>query len=265
MVVGVIHLRAMPGDPAYIGGGFDAVIDAALADFDAYVEGGADAVMVENFGSAPFRKGDATSRIPAHQVALTARVVTECKRRNSELEIGVNCLRNDAHSALGIAAACDASMIRVNVHSGAYVTDQGLIEGEAYETLRYRQSLGCDVAIWADVLVKHATPLAPLDPVDATHDCVRRGMADAVIVTGAATGASVDTSLLEVVSSASDGKPVLLGSGVSPEGLARYGAHADGVIVGTWVKEEGILSRPVDAARVRQLVDAASAHLRSKR
>ena len=259
MIVGVVHLRPMPGDAAYRSSGFEGVLNSAWRDFEALVEGGVDAVIVENFGSAPFVKGISGHRLPPHQAACIARLVAGFTERWPEGALGVNCLRNDALSALGIAAACGASFVRVNVHVGAYVTDQGVIEGEAAKTLRYRRELGdpAEIAIWADVLVKHAAPLAPLEAAQATHDCVLRGLADAVIVTGRATGAPVDVELLKEVSAAAHQAPVYLGSGVTPARLGELAAHADGAIVGTWLKRDGELHAPVDAARVRQLVEAA--------
>ena len=81
------------------------------------------------------------------------------------IAIGINVLRNDARAALAIAAVVGAACIRVNVHTGARVTDQGLVEGRAAETLRLRRALGAEsVAIWADVNVKHSAPLGPRDP-----------------------------------------------------------------------------------------------------
>ena len=142
--IGVIHLPPMPGDPkATRETTFDSVVEHALVDGRALLAGGVDAIVVENFGSAPFAKGDAGSRLPPHQVALMTRVV-EAMVREEKCPIGVNCLRNDIRSALGIAAATGAQFVRVNVHTGAYVTDQGLIEGEAHQTLRYRRELGAD-------------------------------------------------------------------------------------------------------------------------
>jgi uncharacterized protein len=254
--VGVVHVPAMPGDPCYVDGGFAQVESFAMRDVDALVAGGVEGLIVENFGSAPFFKGDATSRIPPHQVAFLAHLSARIKRE-TQLFVGVNCLRNDARSAMGIAAAVDLDFIRINVHTGAYLTDQGIIEGEAAQTLRYRSSLGAShVRILADVLVKHAAPLAPLDPSTVVDDTVKRGLADALVVTGSATGAEIDEGRLRVVRHASKGAPVLLGSGVTPENAARCMAWADGAIVGTWLKVDGDVANPVDPSRVA-LVAAA--------
>ncbi len=257
-LIGVVHLPALPGDPRHDGGGFSAVEAFAQRDAAALVAGGVDGVILENFGSAPFPKGSAGDRVPPHHVAFLALLAAGFKARH-DVPVGVNCLRNDAYSALGAAAAAGADFIRVNVHTGAYVTDQGLIEGEAAHTLRYRAALGpgaAKISIAADVLVKHAAPLAPLTPEDATHDCVARGLADAVIVTGEATGAPISPDLLRRVAKAAGDTPVLLGSGLTPDNAPALVPHAHGGIVGTWVKEQGDVSAPVDPKRVASLAKA---------
>ncbi len=256
-LLGVVHLLALPGDPAHESGGFTAAYARARADAEALVSGGVDGLIVENFGSAPFVKGCAGDRVPPHQAAALARVCLDCKALG--VPVGVNCLRNDAHTAIGIAAACELDFIRVNVHTGAYVTDQGVIEGEAAATLRYRAMLGSPIEIWADVLVKHAAPLAPLEPETATHDCLDRGLADAVIVTGTATGAPVDVELLRRVRVAAGDKPVVIGSGLTVQNAARLLGYADTAIVGTWLKHDGVVRNPVDPERVRTLVAACRA------
>jgi hypothetical protein len=261
-LIGVIHLPALPGDPGYREGGFAAVERHAMRDAEALVAGGVDALIVENFGSAPFPKGDAGHRLPAHQVAFLALITRELVRLGRP--VGVNCLRNDALAALGIAAAAGASFVRVNVHTGAYVTDQGVIEGEADVSMRYRMALGATaVAVLADVLVKHATPLAPLTATSATHDCLDRGLADGVIVTGAATGAPVDLELLREVRVAAGDQPVYTGSGLDPARAEAIVPLLEGAIVGTWVKQGGQLKAPVDPGRVRELAAVCRGRFRA--
>lgn len=260
-ILGVVHLPAMPGDPL-AGGDFDAMVAHAIADAEALRDGGIDGIVVENFGSVPFAKGDASSPLPPHQVAGMTRAVVAIRDR-FDGPLGVNCLRNDAEAALGIAAATGAQFIRVNVHVGAYVTDQGLIEGRAHATLRSRAALAPSVAILADVLVKHATPLAPVTPKDATEDTVKRGLADGVIVTGRATGAPVDADLLRSVGAAAGEAPVYIGSGLTREGADTLAPLCDGAIVGTAFKRDGQVRAPVDPQRVRALCDAVRPRLRA--
>lgn len=251
-LIGVIHLPPLPGDPLHEDSSFAEVEQRALADAAALAEGGADALLVENFGSVPFAK----EQIEPHQVAAMALYARQCAQR-FDLPVGINCLRNDARSAIGIAAAAQLAFVRVNVHTGAYVTDQGLIEGRADETLRYRQRLGVrdSVRILADVMVKHAAPLGALDIGQAAADCLGRGCADGVIITGAATGAGIAPADLERVRAAIGEGPLYLGSGVTPELAPTLAPLADGAIVGTWIKRGGQLHAPVDAERVGRLAD----------
>jgi len=254
-LIGVVHLAAVPGDPGHHGAGFDAVLDAALRDARALAQGGMHGVIVENFGSWPFPKGTPDQPTPPVQVAFLARAV-DAVRRETGLPTGVNVLRNDAAAAVSIAAACGSAFVRVNVHAGAALTDQGLIEGRAFETLRLRTALGAQsVGVLADVRVKHAAPLVQRALQDEVEELVQRAGADGVIVTGRGTGHPVDAALLAQVASHAGDAPVYIGSGFSPQ-RARLLEHAHGAIVGTWVKQGGDVRAPVDVARVRELVAA---------
>lgn len=255
-IYGVVHVQALPGDPH--GTTFEEAISCAMRDAEALANGGVHGIVIENFGSIPFVKGDASQRLPPHQVAALTKIAARCKS-NFDLEIGINCLRNDAYSAMGIAAACDLDFIRVNVHVGAAVTDQGLIEGEAAHTLRYRRELGCRAKVFADVLVKHAAPLGVTDPYDATRDCVHRGLADAVIVSGSGTGEPVSLERLQIVNRAAASVPVFVGSGLTPDAFDDVLPLISGAIVGTWFKRAGITRNPVDTKRVREFMDTIEA------
>lgn len=246
-VFGMIHLGALPGAPMYRS--IDEVIETALRDARAIASGGCDGFLVENFGDRPFTRG----RVEAETVAAMSRVVSEIARE-VRVPFGVNVLRNDALSAIAIAAATGASFIRVNVHTGAMVTDQGIIEGDAFATLRKRAALAPHVLIFADHLVKHAVPLGNSDPLQMAKDLRLRGLADAIIVTGAETGAAADPSRLRLLRDALDA-PLILGSGLTADNASQF-ADADAAIVGTAIKREGRVDEPVDVARVEAIVRA---------
>jgi len=251
-LIGVVHLLPLPGSPRYRR--MADVLDRAVSDATAYAEGGFDAVIVENYGDAPFRK----DRIEPAAVAALALCV-DAVRRAVPLEIGVNALRNDARAALGVAAAAGAGFIRVNVHAGVVATDQGWIEGRADETVRERTALQCKVRIAADVHVKHGRPMHGGDIGAAAADLFGRAAADAVIVTGAATGAPTSLEDLAKVREAAGRRTVIAGSGVTPSTVREILDVADGVIVGTAVKKGGRTTRPVDPERVAALARAAKA------
>jgi len=258
-LIGMVHLGALPGSARYdaLEMPLEAVLERARADARALVDGGADAVMIENFFDAPFAK----TNVPVHTVAALTRAVLAVREAVGEaLPVGVNVLRNDAVSAIAIAAVTGARFVRINVYVGAAVTDQGIIEGAAREAVLYRRSLGADVAIFADVFVKHAAQIG--DPVqttleDAAKDAVYRGLADALIVSGAATGAPTDPETVARVAGAVPGTPILVGSGFDTiSAVALLQAGATGAIVGTSLKGGGDIAAPIEAKRVRALRDA---------
>jgi membrane complex biogenesis BtpA family protein len=220
------------------------VLDRAVADADRLASAGFDGIIVENFGDTPFLAGRAP---PETAAALTHAVVRV--RDATDLPIGVNVLRNDAATALGIALATGARFVRVNVHTGSMWTDQGLIHGRAGDTMRRRADLGADVAVFADVHVKHATPPAGSDLSTVAADTWERGRADALIVSGGGTGRPTADDDLDAVRAAAPGAPVLVGSGSTAADVARLLDHADGVIVGSAVMTDGRAGGPIDARR----------------
>ena len=248
----MVHLRALPGAPLFAS--LDEVIEAALFDVRALAAGGVDGFVVENFGDRPFFK----NRVPAETVAAMTRVVAELAR-SVPLPFGVNVLRNDARTALAVAAATGAAFIRVNVHAGAFVADQGILEGEAAETMRLRAALCPHVLVFDDHMVKHATPLgAPDNPqieLQSARDLRLRALADAIVVSGAETGAPADPARLRRLRESMPDVPLVVGSGLTAENAARF-ADADAAIAGTSVKRDGAVDAPVDRERVARLAAA---------
>jgi membrane complex biogenesis BtpA family protein len=254
-VIGMLHIPALPGSPQNTLG-LVAIVEWVLADAEALAGGVIDGFMIENFGDVPFYP----QQVPPHTVAFMTMVGAEIRRR-FDLPLGVNVLRNDACAALAVAAAAGARFIRVNIYTGARLTDQGVIQGTAHETVRYRKLLGCDVKIFADVDVKHSAPLAARKLDEEVADLVSRGCADAIIVTGSATGNPTSLEDLEIAKQAAGRAPVIAASGVDLTNVAAIMKVADGLIVGTAFKRDNVTTNPVDADRVR----AFSAAVRTAR
>ncbi len=246
----MVHLEPLPGAPGY-GGSMDAILDRARVDAQAIKAAGFDGIMVENFGDAPFFSDDA----PKVTIAALTRAVAEVAAVG--IPTGVNVLRNDGLGALAVAAATGAQFVRINVLSGIMYTDQGPIVGAAALVARARRELCPDTAIMADVFVKHATPPAGLTLIDATNDLVERAGADAVIVSGAGTGAATSLDDLRTVADRSH-LPVFVGSGATASTIRAILAIGDGAIVGSDTKIDGIATNPVDLERAAAVVRAAS-------
>lgn len=259
-LVGVLHLPPLPGSPRSALP-VAAIADAVARDARALADAGFDLVMVENFGDAPFFKEHVP---PATIAALTACAIA-VRSACPDLPLGINVLRNDGLAAVAIAAAVGAACVRINVLSGARVTDQGVVEGRAAEVLRLRRELGRpDLQIWADVAVKHSSPLAPVDLVDETRDLVHRALADAVLVTGSGTGHAVDPARLRAVRRAAGGFPVYVASGATEADLPVLAGMSDGVIVGSALRSDGRAGGPVDPERARRFAAAFRAAFSSR-
>ena len=249
ILIGVIHLLPLPGSPRW-NGNLISVMNRAKMEACVLEDGGAQGIIVENFGDSPFRTG----RVEPETVAAMTLAV-ERVRSSVSIPVGINMLRNDAISALAVAVATGCEFIRVNVHYGVMATDEGIVEGEAHETTRRRRSLNADVQILADVLVKHAEPMGQSDIGLVAQETTRRALADGLIVSGPATGQPTNSFDVSVVRRAVPDGFVLVGSGINEHNVWRILEHADGAIVGTSLKTEGIVTNPVDPDRVRRLTE----------
>jgi uncharacterized protein len=254
ILIGMLHVPPLPGSPQ-AAMPLQAIREFVLRDAEALIEGGISNLMLENFGDTPFFPGT----VPAHTVAHLTAIASEVAARFPTAELGINVLRNDGCAALAIAAATGASFVRVNVLSGARLTDQGIIQGIAHDLLRLRKQLAATgVAILADVDVKHSAAITQRPLSDEIDDAIKRGHADAIIVSGNSTGATVDKTQLTEAVAAAHSTPVLLGSGVTAESINKLVGLAAGCIIGTAVKRDGNVNEQVEAQRVREIVAAST-------
>lgn len=256
-LVGVIHLAPLPSSPRYAHN-LGEIVDDAAREGRALAEAGFDGVIVENFGDAPFIPGE----VAPVTVAAMTRVASALHDAAPGLALGINVLRNDARAALAVAAVTGAQMIRVNVHAGARVTDQGVIAGRAHETLRERRALELGrLLLWCDVAVKHAAPLGARPLAEEARELAGRALADAVLVTGSGTGAEAQASDLATVLGAV-ACPVLIASGCTPQNIGALmavsaeGKSPHGVIVGSTLKRDGRAGAPLDLERAKRFAAA---------
>lgn len=259
-VIGMLHLMPLPGSPEY-GYSRTTITKRLLEDAEALVSGGVHALMMENFGDVPFYPDN----VPSHVIAEITALAMLVRTHFDGVPIGINVLRNDGMAAMAVAAAVGAAFVRVNILTGARLTDQGIIQGRAHEILRLRETLDAhQVSVWADVDVKHSVPLAAPRPLqDEVDDLLERGKADAVIVSGFGTGKPTDPAKVKAVKEATIHAakggpltPVLLGAGVTAQTLPALWPHADGFIVGTSMKHGGVPDAPVDRNRVEDFMKA---------
>lgn len=230
-----------------------AVVQEAVERAELLTRHGIRAVMVENFGDTPFF----ADSVPPVTVAAVTACVSAIRSETSAV-VGVNVLRNDALSALSIAATTGARFIRVNVLSGWMSTDQGPIIGRAADLARTRAHLDPGVEVWADVFVKHATPPPGATLEQSALDTWERGGADALVISGTGTGRAPDLERFRRVAEAVPDAPLAAGSGANSGNLAELGSVADHVIVGTALEVDGRPGAPLDPDRVSAFVSAAA-------
>ena len=254
-IIGMVHLLPLPGSPSYDFYGMEAVIEHALRDAEALVSGGVDALMVENMWDLPYYVG---MEVPPEEMtaqAVAARAVVEAV----EVPVGVNVIHNGGRVTLAIAVAAGADFIRVCLLTGARVWDTGEFDrGCAAELLRWRKNLGAEhIKLFADVDKKHSVAFPGIDL--ATHvEWTEFYLADALIVSGKMTGAAPE---LEKVRRARElaTRPILMGSGTTADNIARFLQYADGDIVGTALKVDGIAENLVDVERVKRYMSEVRA------
>lgn len=254
-IIGMVHCIPLPGAPGYTGYGMQPIIDHARRDALALAAGGCHGLIVENMWDIPFRAGP---HIAPESIAAQA-VVAERVRQEVALPLGINLVHNGGVALLGIALAARASFIRVCLFTGAGVWDAGSWdEGCAAELLRRRKELHAEqIKLLVDVDKKHSVRFPGIDL--ATHIAWTTFFgADALIVSGRMTGDAPDLAYVREARRLAGTTPLLLGSGTSEENIAAFLDVADGVIVGSSIKEQGEIANPVDAERVRRFVRAAT-------
>ncbi|RMH26897.1 MAG: hypothetical protein D6693_06270 [Planctomycetota bacterium] len=251
-LIGMIHVGATPGSPRAARDP-GALADAAADEARALADAGFDAAIVENMHDRPYVMDPGPE-----VVACMTRAALAARDAAPGLALGVQILSGDGIDALAVAHAASASFIRVENFAFAHVADEGLMtRARAGPLLRRRRAIGAEsVAVFADVKKKHASHAltADLGLADACR-AAEFFLADGLVITGVATGGPTDPADLAEARSAS-GLPILVGSGATASSLPALLEHADGVIVGSAIKEDGRWDRPVDHDRCRAMARA---------
>lgn len=252
-LIGMLHVGPLPGSPGHRSSGttIDAEIARAVTEAETYRAAGFHGLMIENMFDRPYLK----SQVGPEVVAAMAVIGREV-RRAVPVPLGVQVLAAANEEAVAVALACGAAFVRVEGFVFAHVADEGLIEADAGPLLRYRAAVGAEhIRVFADIKKKHSSHAitADVDIVETAH-AAEFARADGVIVTGAATGRAAEASEVAAVSGAV-GIPVFVGSGITPDNVAAFAA-ADGLIVGSAVKQRGDWSMPLDPGAVRRMADA---------
>lgn len=253
-IIAMIHVGASPGTPRH-GEPVLRIIEQAVTEAREYARHGVDALLIENMHDVPYLKGGVGPEVVAAMTAVACAVRGACP-----LPLGVQVLAAANREALAVALAAGAEFIRAENFAYAHVADEGLMPtADAGPLLRYRRHIGAErVQVFADVKKKHSSHAITADVslAEAARTTEFFGAAG-VIVTGAATGVPASPADVRCVREAVR-IPVLVGSGLTPENLHEYWPHADGFIVGSSLKRDGVWSNALDAERIARFMSAAS-------
>jgi len=252
-LIGTIHLDPLPGAPRYVGAAIRDIVRRAVEDASRYVDGGIDGLIVENEGDIPFLKPDQVG----HETVAVMSVITAAVVEAVEVPVGVLCLANATLQSIAIAKAGGARFVRANQWANAYIANEGFIEGSAATSLRYRAAIDArHVRVFADVHVKHGSHAIVADRsiAELTHD-TEAFDADVLIATGQRTGDPTTVEEVRQISAVAS-RPLLVGSGLDAGNAESLMSVADGAIVGSAMKKDGVWWNPVSVARTRAIVDA---------
>jgi membrane complex biogenesis BtpA family protein len=251
-VIGMVHLWPLPGSPGYAGHGIDDILDHAQRDADALLEGGADGLIVENMWDLPYYVATDVEIEAVVAQGVAARKIKEM----AGVPVGVNVIHNGWQAELSIAVAAGLDFMRVCILTGARLWDTGDFDGGcAAELLRRRKALGAEhIKLFADVDKKHSVPFPGID-LETHIEWTEFYRPDALIVSGRMTGDAPDVEKVRRAKEAAT-RPILMGSGTTAANIGAFLQYADGAIVGTSLKIDGVMENPIDPARVRRYVDA---------
>ncbi len=249
-VIGMIHVDALPGTPLYRGN-FSEIIEKAVSEAEIYVRNGIHALMIENMHDVPY-----LNRNVGHEISTAMAVTGRTLKETFDLPVGIQILAGANKPALAAALAGGMDFIRAEGFVFGHVADEGIIQSDAGELLRYRKQIGAEhIAVFTDIKKKHASHQITADTSIADHaKAAAFFRSDGLIITGNETGAPVPVEELQKVKSLVH-LPVLIGSGLTTENLDRYYHRADGFIVGSYFKMQGRWDNPVDEMRVKSFMD----------
>lgn len=251
-IIGMLHLKPLPGSPVYDGLGLDKVIEAALKDADALIKGGINGLEVENFNDPSYFPDTA----PPETVASISVVAREIKKEFPNIPLGI-CILSDPVSSIAVAHVVGGEFIRATFFTEAAVDVSGLVLRRPHDILRFRKFLDPTIKIFADIHIKHSTPLAQRPIEESAYDAAYF-LADAVLISGKHTGFPTPLKDIKKTKAVLEDFPVLIGSGLNVNNAEELLKYADGAVTGTSMKYEGKSTNEVSLERVSELLSEVS-------
>jgi hypothetical protein len=249
LVIGMIHLGALPGTPKF-SGNINEIIKNAISEADIYKSAGFKAIMIENMHDVPYLNNSSGPEI----TSLMSIIGYEIKKR-TDLIVGIQVLASANKEAIAIAHSANLDFIRAEGFVFAHVADEGITDANAGHILRYRKQIGAEnVLVFTDIKKKHSSHQITKDvSIVETAKAAEFFLSDGLIITGSSTGAETNIDELREVKKNTK-LPVIVGSGITSENICKYYELADVFIVGSDFKKDGNWENGVDEIRVKQFL-----------
>jgi len=248
-VIGMIHIHALPGTPNYKGDiGF--IIEKALEEAKVYKAAGIDAIMLENMHDIPYQKNKVNAEITSMMTVLAHTI-----KQETQLPMGIQILAAANKEALATAKAAQLEFIRAEGFVFGHLADEGYIDSQAADLLRYRKQIDADnIAVFTDIKKKHSshTLTSDVNIVETAH-AAEFFLSDGIILTGGTTGSEANTFEIKLVNKQTT-IPVIIGSGLTMENVANYLPISDAMIVGSYFKKEGFWKNELDPKRIKEFM-----------
>jgi len=249
-IIGMIHLQALPGTPKYKHD-VNFILDSALKEAQIYKDSGVDAIAIENMHDIPYLKNDV-----GHEISAVMTIVAHAVKKLSQLPCGIQILAAANKAALAVAKAANLDFIRAEGFVFGHLADEGYIDSNAAELLRYRKMIDAeDIAIFTDIKKKHSSHAltADLDIVE-TAKAAEYFLSDGLIVTGISTAQAVNLQELDAINYACK-IPTIVGSGVTIDNVERYLTASDGLIVGSHFKKAGYWANDLETDKILRFME----------
>ena len=248
-IIGMVHVAALPGTPRHTKS-VKEIVSEALRDAALLAKGGVDAIMIENMHDRPY-----LNRVAGPEIVSAMTAVAVEMHRQIELPMGIQILAGSNKAALAVALAAGFDFIRAEGFVFGHLADEGWMNSDAGELLRYRKQIVADhIKIFTDIKKKHSSHEISSDiSIAETAKAAAFFLSDGVIVTGTATGEKASAEEVKAVKAAVN-ISVIIGSGIDAGNIHEYWDFADAFIVGSSLKIDGNWKNPVDLNRVRELV-----------
>lgn len=253
-IIALLHVRALPGDPAYDEkGGLSYIIDTAAQELEALQNGGVDAVLFANEYSYPFQKN-----VDYVTVAAMAFVVGKL---HDQLKVpyGMNVVMNPL-ATLDLAVATGASFIR-SAFTGVYAGDSGFYEPDPATVIRRKYHLNAqNIMIFSKVNPESDVYVGERSYKSITTSLINRCSPDALCVSGTSAGSEADSDFIKEIAGYAKGVPVLCNTGCNAQNVLEKLSYCDGACVGSAFKKDGKTANTVDPARVKEFMDIVKAY-----